>query len=205
MDPKELLDLMKSRRSVRRFQDRPIPREEVERLVDAARWAPSNHNRQAWRFLVFESRERLAKLAGEVRAALLAKRRDPALLASELLESLAGHASWFGEAPCVVLVLHRKPLAVAQEIMEGVPHPELVSGEPLSAAMAVQNLLLAAHAAGLGACVLTAPLLAPEAFERECPAGFEPLCLVALGYPAEEPNPPRRKSLEQVIEFKDPT
>ena len=81
---------------------------------------------------------------------------------------------------------------------------ELASGEALSTAMAVQNLLLAAHAMGLGTCVMTAPLLAGDVWKSLCdfPIGFEPTCLVAVGYPAETPAAPRRKNLEHILEYR---
>jgi nitroreductase len=66
--------------------------------------------------------------------------------------------------------------------------------------------LLAAHALGLGACVMTAPLLVQEAVagELSLPAGFELTCFVALGHPAESPDPPRRKTLEQIVQYAEP-
>ena len=77
-------------------------------------------------------------------------------------------------------------------------------GDAIIMAMAVQNLCLAAHAMGLGSCVMTAPLLAGDVWRElpDLPAGFEPTCLVALGYPAERPDPPRRKELRHVVEYR---
>ena len=70
--------------------------------------------------------------------------------------------------------------------------------------MAVQNMLLAAHVLGLGACVMTAPLLAPDVWKEhgDLPAGFEPTCVVAVGYPAEAPVPPRKKLMERIVEYR---
>ena len=103
----------------------------------------------------------------------------------------------------LLVVLHKRPVNVTASLLAGLKTPELISGEPLSVAMAVQNLLLAAQALGLGACVLTGPLLVPEVFAAELslPVGHEINCLVALGHPAETPPPPRRKTLEQIVEF----
>jgi nitroreductase len=89
--------------------------------------------------------------------------------------------------------------------LAGLKNPDLISGEPLSAAMAVQNLLLVAQSLGLGTCVLTGPLLAHGvlAGALKLPAGHDLTCLVALGHPAESPAPPRRKSIEQIAEFRN--
>lgn len=204
MDPEELLALMRSRRSVRRFLERRPPREEIERLIEAARWAPSNHNRQGWRFIVFEDPGAIRELAEQVRSNLLERGKAVPPQAAHLAEEVAQHATWFGDAPCLVLVLHKRPVSIGRELLAGLPHPALVSGEPMSAAMAVENMLLAAHAMGLGACVLTGPLLAREAMAGipHLPSGFEVSCLVALGYPAEEPPAPRRKKIAHIVEYR---
>lgn len=201
----EVLLLMKSRRSVRRFADQPVSRDDLERLLEAARWAPSNHNRQPWRFLVLDDRERIRGLAKAVGQALGAKLQALPSLASAYAGDLAHYATLFAQAPVVIVALHKQPVSVARALLEGLPHPGLVSGEPLSVAMAVQNLLLAAQALDLGACVMTAPLLVPEAVARalRLPAGHDLTCFIALGYPAESPEPPRRKKLEQCCEYID--
>ena len=202
-DYSQLLDLMRSRRSVRRFEERAVSRDDVNRLLEAARWAPSNHNRQPWRFLVFEDRGRIAALAEEVERDLTGKiGRLPATLAGHFGE-FVHYATLFGGAPVVIAALHRRPVSLSAALLDGVPNPLLVSGEPLSVAMAIQNLLLAAHALGLGACVLTGPLLAPGpmAAGLAVPDGYDLTCLVAVGHPAESPVPPRRKAIEQSVVF----
>lgn len=203
MDYETLLTLLQSRRSVRQFAERAVDRADLERLFEAARWAPSNHNRQAWRFLVLTDSAPIRALAQAVDLSLAARLRALPAVAGEFAASLREHASFFARAPVLVIALHRQPVAVASGVLHGLREPSLVSGEPLSTAMAVQNLLLAAGTLGLGACVLTAPLLAGEAIERQLaiPSAFEITCLVALGYPAETPAAPRRKCLDQFVEY----
>ncbi len=203
MDPQALLDLIRSRRSIRRFRDDPPPREVLDLLVEAARWAPTNHNRQGFRLVVLLDRQEIGRLASLVRSSL--QELAGTHLAQPLAEELIASASWFGGAPVLVLVYHKRPVAVGGGLLEGTSHPELISGEPLSAAMAVENMLLVAAAQGLGACVLTAPLIAGRAFEGlgTCPPGHELTCLLALGWPAEEPEPPRRKRIDRIAEFRE--
>ena len=205
MDYTTFLELVSTRRSVREFADRRVERPEVERLIDAARWAPSNHNRQGWKFLVLEDRGRLRELAGEIRSGLSERLHpSPRVPASEV-EQLIRHATVFADAPCVILAMHKRPAAVGRELLAGEDLPELVSGEALSTAMAVQNVLLAAHTRGLGACVMTAPLLAAETWKDrlDLPQGFEPTCVIAVGYPSRPAGtPPRRKPLQQVLEYR---
>ncbi len=199
----QLLELMRSRRSIRRFATRPVSRELLIQLIEAARWAPSNHNRQPWKFIVLEDGSQIQALARNVSQALSARLKSLPSIASAYLTEFAEHAVSFARAPVVLMVLHKPPVTMSAPLLDGVPNAALVSGEPLSVAMAVQNILLAAHALGLGTCVLTAPLVTPAAITTAValPPGFALTCLVAVGYPAEAPEPPRRKALEQIVEF----
>ena len=156
------LALAESRRSVRRFTARTVSREAILRVLAAARWAPSNHNRQPWRFLVLQDRNQVKKLSELVKTEITQKLKSLPQVAAGYSAEFAHHATFFSDAPVLIAVLHKKPLSFSAGLLKGVDHPDLVSGEPLSVAMAVQNLLLAAHTLGLGTCVMTAPLLAVD-------------------------------------------
>ncbi len=203
----QLMGLIRGRRSVRRFSARAVGRQDVLRLIEAARWAPSNHNRQPWRFIVLEERQAIVNLAENVQRSLAAKLASLPAIASGYAEEFLHYATFFSQAPVLIAAMHKRPVSVSNALLAGASQPVLVSGEPLSVAMAVQNLLLAAHALGLGTCVLTAPLVVQEAVlgALKLPAGYDPTCFVALGYPEEQPSPPRRKNVAQMVEFITPT
>ena len=63
IDPKILLDFIKERRSIRAFQDKPIPEKEIEMILEAGRWAPSASNRQPWEFIDIKNKDVLKKIA----------------------------------------------------------------------------------------------------------------------------------------------
>ena len=204
-DYDQLLELIRSRRSIRQFSDRAVGREDIARLLEAARWAPSNHNRQPWRFLVIEDKSQIKQLAETVRQGLSEKLKALPETAATYAGEFTQHATFFATAPVLLVVLHKQSVSVAAPLLAGLKNPNLVSGDPLSVAMAVQNVLLAAQTLGLGTCVLTAPLLAQEALagSLNLPAGHDLTCLVALGHPAESPVPPRRKTIEQIAKFRN--
>jgi nitroreductase len=204
-DYDQLMELIRARRSIRQFSDRAVGREDIARLLEAARWAPSNHNRQPWRFLVIEDKSQITRLAEVVRQGLSEKLKALPETAATYVGEFTQHATFFANAPVLLVGLHKQPVRVSAPLMAGLKNPDLVSGDPLSVAMAVQNLLLAAQTLGLGTCVLTAPLLAQEALagSLNLPAGHDLTCLVALGHPAESPVPPRRKTIEQIAEFRN--
>jgi nitroreductase len=205
MNYENLLSIIRARRSIRRFTDAPVSREDLLRLMEAARWAPSNHNRQPWRFIVLEDKSRIATLAEAVGRALPEKLKALPPTASAYSAELLHYATFFASAPVLIAALHKEPASFSAALLGGTRNPELTSGEPLSVAMAVQNLLLAAHALGLGACVLTGPLLVQEALAGvlALPPVHHLTCLIAVGHPAESPPPPRRKTVEQIVEFRD--
>lgn len=200
-----LMELIRGRRSIRRFSARAVGRDDILRLVEAARWAPSNHNRQPWRFIVVEKKRQIVELAERVGTKLSEKLKSLPRTAFEYAGDFAHYATFFSQAPVLIVVLHKQPISLSNALLRDTRQPELVSGEPLSAAMAVQNLLLAAQALGLGACVLTAPLIVREVVlgAFSLPAGYDITCLVALGYPDETPPQPRKKSIEQITEMRN--
>lgn len=181
----DYLDFLRTRRSVRSFEPSPVTAEVVERLLEAATWAPSAHNRQPWRFVIIEhpdTKERLASAMGEQ------LRRDLAAdgLSSEVIEKDAARSyKRITAAPLLVL------LCLTMADMDRYPDERRGRNEAImaiqSTAMAGQNLLLAAHALGLGACWLCAPLFCPDVVRRalDLPEDWQPQGLITIGYPAE--------------------
>jgi F420 biosynthesis protein FbiB-like protein len=180
-----LLNLLKSRRSIRRYLAEPIPQQTILRLLEAATWAPSAHNRQPWRFAVLVQSADIERLAVAMGARLRTDRTadgdDPADIERDVARSYARLTG----APVVIVVC----LSMAD--MDHYPDPRRTRNEWImaaqSTAMAAQNLLLLAHAEGLAACWICAPLFVP-ALVRETltlPQDWEPLGLITLGKAAE--------------------
>ncbi len=194
-------EVLRSRRSVRAFTDRRPEQAMLDKLIEAARWAPSNHNRQGWKFLVFRDAAQIRQLAQQVRHGLGESLAGTQGLLAAQGQELLHFATVFEAAPVVVLAMSKKSPAIGKSLVGA--DPRRASSEAISTAMAVQNMLLAAHVLGLGACVMTAPLLAGEVWQSlDLPAGFEPTCLVAVGYATETTPPPRRKSVEHIVEYR---
>lgn len=191
-DRRQLLALMQTRRSIRRYLDRPVPRSAVDAMLEAARWAPSAHNRQPWRFAVIGDRtwrEQLAAaMAERFRADLLADGLERSSVERQVMRSQERIAS----APVVIVFF----LSMAE--MDRYPDPIRQEAERLmavqSVALAAQNLLLQAHAQGLGACWMCAPLFCPDVVRAalDLPEDWIAQGLITAGYPAEQ----REKSRE---------
>jgi len=198
-----LLELIRSRRSIRTYAGTPVSRDMLEQIIEAARWAPSNHNRQGWKFLVFENQDEIKHLAEQTRHFVKNVLTQSNRSLKHQADALCHHCGAFDQAPVIILVMHKKPPAVGKALLNHATG-EHACGEIISAAMASQNLLLVAQAMGLGACVMTAPLLAGKVWSRlsDLPLGYEPTCLIALGHPAEAPEAPRRKKIEHILEYR---
>ncbi|MDQ0115008.1 nitroreductase family protein [Paenibacillus harenae] len=168
----QLEEAIQGRRSIGRVKNDPVPREAIEKLLDAAVWAPNHFNTQPWKFIVMtgEGRSALGNGYAKVAAAQL-----PELSGEELEERLAKERT----------KAYRSPVVIAA-VCSPSEDPRAVLAEELAAAhCAVQNLLLAAHANGLGAVWRSGdPMYHPAMKEAFDLSEAERLVgLIFIGYP----------------------
>ncbi|MCD6135325.1 nitroreductase family protein [Candidatus Bipolaricaulota bacterium] len=162
----DLLQLIQTRRSVRAFTDEPVPREQIEKILNAGRFAPSGKNTQPWRFVVVES-------AGK----------------KEELAKLAPQAGMIATAPVTLTILLDRDAG----------YDELKDAQGIGAA--IENILLAVHALGLGACWMGRTR--DKKIERivEAKEHEELMALIPIGHPAESSNDASRHPLETITRF----
>jgi len=177
---------MHSRRSIRRYLAQPVPQAALERLLEAARWAPSAHNRQPWRFAVITDPVRRASLARAMGERFRADLRADGLAEEQVERQVTRSYQRISGAPALVLLF----LSMAD--MDRYPDARRQNAERImatqSVALAAQNLLLAAEAEGLGVCWMCAPLFCPDVVREELslPEDWEAQALFTVGYPAEQ-------------------
>jgi len=197
----EFYDVLLNRRSVRSYQKRAIPWKTLQRVLNAGRWAPSAHNAQPWRFLVFQSSTFKSDLAKAMGTKLRSDREQDGVSPAVIDEEVQLSISRFSEAPVLVLV----NLTMAS--MDVYPDSQRRKIEHImaiqSVAAAIQNILLAAQAEGLAACWFCAPLFCQEVVREVLSLSDEwlPQAIITMGFPAETPTPPERKGLEDVVEY----
>ena len=209
-----MLDLIQSRRSVRHYAPRPIDRALLERLFEAARWAPSNWNGQPWVFVVLDDVASIARVHAllDARAAAVADSApgDPRL--THFVEHCRGYFHVLSDCPVLVAACYKPTRQIFERVVaEHFGDPGGASAwspNLLSLGMALQNLLLSAHAIGLGACFHSGPvpfLRGPLHELLGLPPRLELAGLVTLGWPS--PNAPpcesRRKPLAHVFRWAD--
>lgn len=159
-----LMEIIKNRRTIRRFAPKAVPMELIRKAIDAARWAPSACNRQLWEFIIVD---------------------DPNLI--QKIDKIVNQKSNNG---IYVLVFYDFTKALG-----GANHEEIQS-----ASMAVQNFMLAAHTLGLGT-KLRGGLGDIRQLQKlvGVPEWLKPVTTILVGYPAENPTPPKRRALEDII------
>jgi len=194
-----LLKSIQTRRSVGAYTQKEVPQAKVITVLDAARWAPSAHNAQPWRFVVVtdhDAKRRLAEAMADEWAEDLARDGVSPDVRRDLVESSVGR---FTQAPVLIIA------SITMEEMDKYPDEGRQEFEHLMAtqslAAAIQNMLLTAHSEGLGTCWFCAPLFCQNVVRKVLgiPHNVEPQALVTLGYPSEQPEAPPRKPLGEVV------
>ena len=209
----DVYEAMRTLRAVRRLRSDPVPDDVLRRVLEAATWAPTGGNRQPWRIVVVKDparRQQLGVWYGELwtrfskqyRAAQPADLPAALRASSERMLRSADHlGAHFGEAPIIAIVcFNPKELAVTDAKLDRV---SVVGGA--SVYPAVENLLLACRAEGLG-CVLTTLLCAVEPQVRELLAIPQPwgtAAAIPIGYPVGRGHGPLTRRPVEEMTFLD--
>jgi nitroreductase len=184
-----ILEAFSQRRSIKRFQARPITRAEIESLLDAAVLAPNHHLTQPWRFYVLgpQSRAAYGLALGERKAR---KVEDP--VAAQAVRDRT--ANEYRQLPAMI--------AVAMVLND---NPEQREEDYAAVMMAVQNLLLASVAAGLGTHIRTGAVMDDPAARAAMgvPAAERVVATVSLGAPEEVPPARARLAASQLTTWMD--
>ncbi len=172
----DVFEAIFDRRSVRRFITKPVEENKVAKILDAARWAPSIGNLQEWEFIVV---------------------RDPGRKL-QLSEAAVGQY-WIAQSSVIIIVLTKNDRITRAYGRKGQDFYV-----KYDAAAAIQNMLLAAHSLGLGACwVSVFDEIAVKRILKVPTNNIDVHALIPLGYPAEKPSPPHRLGLEGITFFEE--
>lgn len=174
-------EVMESRRSIRKYANRPVEEEKVSRLLESARIAPSGSNTQPWRFIVVRDDEMRKKIA-----------------------EVSHKQSWMMDAPvhivCIADVRARLDETIEIKVHEE-SHEFEVKQIIRDTAIAVEHMVLEAENQGLGTCWVAwftqqefRPILG-------IPDDKFVLCVLTVGYASEAPTPRPRKSIEEIVRY----
>jgi len=211
----DILEVIRTRKSIRRYKPDPIPDEILDKVLEAARWAATGENSQPWRFIVIKNPKtknkigQLAKMGSGSRMTAwyclgeMQRRfeeiQDPVKRAEVLRFMYSGEVSEFAKQAPVVI-------AVIGTLMEG------SVDVPYDLSACIENILLEAHSLGLGACWVHGPVASTRdaaKFKKilKIPTGmgeYKVIAYVALGWPAEARRHPRpKKPLEDLVYWEE--
>ncbi len=189
MDSTSLLELLRRRRSIRKFTSEPVAREALDRILEAGRWAPSGANRQPWLFLVVEDAQAKAEIRKHAEAA---------------------DARWHAKAPAwLKSFFEHYEITATKEFLTQAPYLVCVFGErgnPYwreSAWLAIGQMLAAATAEVLGTLTYTPGQTSYLNRILGVAERFVPLAILPIGHAAETPTAESRprKSIDHVVRF----
>jgi nitroreductase len=173
ISPVALLSLLKSRRSIRRYRPDPVPDEMVTQLLEAGRWAPSASNRQPWTFIVVQD--------------------------EAIRQQIGQHAAYYfvrwahvAEAPLIIVLCGDTGKRLYRQFL----HEDI--------GLAGSQIMLQAKVLGLGTCWVGGVDMAEKkqiAAILKLPEHLEVVGLLTVGFPAEDPPPPPRKPLTEIVHY----
>jgi len=208
-----LEELIKSRRSVRKWQEQAIPDALLEKALELATWAPNGGNHQSWHFYVIKSNSVINKIADvvETKTEIMAGWPE-AEHHRDTVDRWKKTSGFFRHAPVLIAVTvgryqsitdilvgpRKESDNVAKEVFA---NRQFCSTRVQNVAAAITNMLLVFHQLGLGAFWMTGPIQAKQEIERilEVPRDYDLAALIPVGFPAEPPGLRNRKLLSQVM------
>uniref|UniRef100_A0A7C4CER8 Nitroreductase n=1 Tax=candidate division WOR-3 bacterium TaxID=2052148 RepID=A0A7C4CER8_UNCW3 len=165
----DFYEVVRRRTSIRAYKPDPIPEDALNRVLEAGRLAPSAKNFQPWKFIVV---------------------KDPAVKAA--LVPACRNQTFIAQAPLVIC-----GCAIESEVWKGMGG--YWSAEAVDLSIAIEHMILAATAEGLGTCWIGAFVEAEVKNVLAIPEGVKPIALTPLGYPAKEATPRPRKPLAEIV------
>jgi coenzyme F420-0:L-glutamate ligase/coenzyme F420-1:gamma-L-glutamate ligase len=195
----DLASLLQGRRSVRQFQPRDVPRELIEQVLEAARWAPSPHGRQPWRFVVLTRHEPKLRLIERMGETWLQQLQMDGQDAEIVTIRMAKSRQRILNAPAIIIA------CLYLEDLDRYPDERRQADETTMAIQslgaAIQNMLLMAYDLGLDTGWMCAPLFCPEIVceALDLDTRLIPHALITLGYAAADPKRRERLPLDTLI------
>ncbi|OGS20797.1 MAG: nitroreductase [Elusimicrobia bacterium RIFOXYA2_FULL_40_6] len=165
----KVMEAIKNRRSVRKYQNKPIEKEKMNLILEAARLAPSARNRQEWQFVVAQNKQTIEKLS-----------------------VAANNQAFIAQAAAVIACCG---------INDGYIMRCGQPATPIDLAIAIDHMTLKAQEEGIGTCWIGSFFQDQVKMLLGIPEDIPVIELLALGYPAENPEPRNRKNLEEIVHW----
>ncbi len=205
----DIFEAINTRHTTRNYKSDKPSKEEIERIINSARLAPSAMNTQNWKFIAILNDDVKQALAD----AVFAKYDEfEKILKPETYSKLArfkAHSVFFKDAPMVIACVETYAPRFLEGILEeaGLPQEEILDLRPdsflLSMGGAIENITLSAHALGYGTCWMVAPLIAQKGMRKVLNLNNDEqiVSLLAIGKPNDVVYSPKKKELNDVMKI----
>lgn len=197
-----MISAIYDRRSIRKFLNKPISRQDITEIIQSGTKAPSSKNRQPWKFIVIQgkSKEEMLKVfrrgieREEKESALLPLSRQHIITAKHTVDIMA-------EAPVIIFVVNALGKSILTELTPEEHVAEICNIQSVSAS--IQNMLLAATEKGIGSLWICDIYFAYAELCKWLDSDGQLIAAVAFGYPDESPEERPRRKMEEVVEWRN--
>lgn len=211
----DILEGIYKRKSIRKFTNESVKREDIVACLNAACEAPSPKHQQNWKFVVIQNKELISQIASIVEArhqSITACAQDEKL--QEKFSKLMRYYTLFKEAPVLVVVYAKPYIMIEEKILAShdmqkdiIEQIKATQSAAQAIGAAVENFMLVATHLGYGTCYMTGPAHAKKEIEAligTVPEEYQMMSMIAMGIPVEGlPDKPARLPLEEVVHFID--
>lgn len=215
MELDKLEELIKTRRSIRRWQDKPVPEALLFKAVELAAWAPNGGNQQNWFFYVITGRQTINAIADAVQKSVdLMATWPEAAEFGDTFKRYSQFSTFFRGAPAAIAVASSRYQSIADRLLEKRAEADpkakemrqkrnIADSRIQSTAASVAYLLLILHQMGLGATWMTGPIQAAGEIEKilRVKPGWDLVTFIPVGYPEGPVKDPGRKPISEVTEW----
>ena len=193
---------IQNRRSIRKYQSEPVTKEIINRILEAARLAPSGTNKQPWQFIVYNGAAKKELVARMAQGLQRECQGQPVLPNSSWgIPDAKNTLRIMEEAPTIIMLLNTcgksifTPLTIDERVTEIV--------DSLSIGAAVENLLLQAEREGIGALWIANTCFAYPELVDYIGTSHQLAGAIAIGYKGENPPPRPRKPLTEIVSYRE--
>lgn len=193
--------MIEERRSIRKYTDQKVGKDQIETIINSARLAPSAKNRQPWKFIVFTDDEK-SKLLDVMEKALYKEQEEHNLLPKSGfgLPDAFNTLKVMRQAPVVIIVMNTNGKSPSESIDSDGRVAEIC--DSLSIGAAIENMLLKATELGLGTLWIANTCFAYDDLMKFINSNGQLIGAVTVGYSAESPNQRPRKQLRDILEYR---
>jgi nitroreductase len=198
MKDTNILTLIKNRKSIRKYQDKPIPKKIIDKIIEAGIWGPSVPSFlriQPWKFIVITDKKMINKISGLI----LKKSKQSGAGVNILLRS---SANIVGNAQAIFAIYNSGDMEKMKNKFRELylNFAQVIQRAELSAiSAAIQNMILMAESLGVGSCWLDMPLFCSKEINKLLNTNNELIAFLTLGYPAEKGWRSQRKPLSDTV------